>query len=297
MPDVGSAPRIVVAKPSGRLANQLFMFASLIAYAIDTGNRIYNPAFSEYGEFFVGTCRDPLCRVPRQRSLFSTGAAFAMMSRLGRLYFSLAKRMSSRFTVYRSGGFLTPLRDAIVAAKRDQSKILVLSEGRFHYGDNVLRYDSEIRDFLRPIKKHQLAVDEHLRVTRARCEVLIGVHIRRGDFREYEGGQYVRSDRDFAEAMQRTECLFPGKKVTFLVCSDEPVDPLRFPGLDTVSGPGHFVEDLYSLAGADFLIGNPKSSYSMWASYYGDVPFCALDEFPDEVSLDSFRVVDLERGH
>jgi hypothetical protein len=38
-----------------------------------------------------------------------------------------------------------------------------------------------------------------------------------------------------------------------------------------LAGPGHFIEDLYALASCDYIIG-PPSTFSQWASFYGNVP-------------------------
>ena len=50
------------------------------------------------------------------------------------------------------------------------------------------------------------------------------------------------------------------------------------------------VEDMYSLSKCDYIIG-PYSSFSAWASFYGEVPYCMLER-RKEISLSDFSVVD-----
>jgi hypothetical protein len=61
------------------------------------------------------------------------------------------------------------------------------------------------------------------------------------------------------------------REVAFVVCSDVPLRPDVFGDLEVHPGGANALEDLYALAGCDRLIG-PPSTFSSWASYYGDVP-------------------------
>ncbi|MCS6783545.1 MAG: hypothetical protein NZ482_10320, partial [Gloeomargarita sp. SKYG98] len=60
-------------------------------------------------------------------------------------------------------------------------------------------------------------------------------------------------------------------------CSDENLIPQghHFSGLPVHWGTGHIIEDLYGLAECDYLIATP-STYSGWASFYGQVPIYFL---------------------
>jgi hypothetical protein len=75
--------------------------------------------------------------------------------------------------------------------------------------------------------------------------------------------------------MEKVQAAVPGENVSFLVCSDAPVPPAAFVGLDVLYGNGHELEDLYALAACDRLLG-PRSTYSKWASFYGAVPRCEV---------------------
>lgn len=46
-------------------------------------------------------------------------------------------------------------------------------------------------------------------------------------------------------------------------------------------------EDLYSLSKADYIIG-PPSSYSAWASLYGSVPLCFIEDSKADFSISDF---------
>jgi hypothetical protein len=54
-------------------------------------------------------------------------------------------------------------------------------------------------------------------------------------------------------------------------------------------GPGSPVGDLYSLAACNAIMG-PPSSFSMWASYYGQVPLHMLESEDQLVHPETFTM-------
>ncbi|HAX17707.1 MAG TPA: hypothetical protein DCY00_03825 [Actinobacteria bacterium] len=52
----------------------------------------------------------------------------------------------------------------------------------------------------------------------------------------------------------------------------------------------HFIEDLYSLALCDYIFG-PPSTFSMWASFYGEVPLRFITNPDTDLSLDKFKKI------
>ena len=82
---------------------------------------------------------------------------------------------------------------------------------------------------------------------------------------------------------------FPGRKVAFLVCSDERQDPAVFAGLNVTFSDNSAVVDMYALAGCNFIVG-PSSSFSQWASFYGNVPLHILNYKAHETFRDQTPV-------
>jgi hypothetical protein len=124
--------------------------------------------------------------------------------------------------------------------------------------------------------------------------LLVGVHVRRTDYERFKDGRFFYSHAQYRDLMVSVEAIFPERDVTFLVCSDERVPSEAFAGLDVVRGPGQELEDLYALASCDLIIG-PPSTYSAWASYYGEVPRCQISDPTELVARTSF-VVDRRLG-
>jgi hypothetical protein len=69
--------------------------------------------------------------------------------------------------------------------------------------------------------------------------------------------------------MQHLVAEHAGRKVHFLICSNETIPADQLTGLSYSFGLGDLIEDLYNLSECNYNAG-PPSTFSMWASFYGD---------------------------
>ena len=138
-----------------------------------------------------------------------------------------------------------------------------------------------------------------IQAKRQEVDVLVGVHLRRTDFAEYQGGAYYFDDKAYANWMrQLTVCAeLAEQRVGFLLSSDATVHLEHFDGFNVFRIPDALsIEDLHALSACDYIMG-PPSTFSMWASFYGNVPLrlfkfeseaCELSQFSPIVALNEF---------
>ena len=131
-----------------------------------------------------------------------------------------------------------------------------------------------------------------------RADIRLGLHIRRGDYARWNGGAYFFTDGEYARAVSEFCRLHPGKTVQVLVATNDPKTDFGLlrresgaAGVFPIGGnPG---EDLYALSECDCIIG-PKSTFSLVAAFYRDVPLCWMHKGMGQVSEASFgRFADL----
>jgi hypothetical protein len=120
--------------------------------------------------------------------------------------------------------------------------------------------------------------------------VTVGVHIRLSDYKTYRGGIYFHPLAVYVAMMQRIEVQLKNRnsEVVFFVCSDEKFDVQTFGDLRVVSVPNAMaIDDVYALSLCQYIIGVP-SSFSCWASYFGQVPLHYIYKDTDSMELADF---------
>ena len=176
-------------------------------------------------------------------------------------------------------------------ARLARHRIVFVHGWLFRMPDALTESAPALRDFFRPHEDALQAARQSAQDAREGCDVLIGVHVRHGDYRVYDGGRYFFTTEQYAVLMARTAALFRDQKVAFLVCSNEPqpLAPFDSEGLRVMFGLGSLIEDLYALAACDFLLGAP-SSFTWWASFYGGVPLCQVASADAVLKREDFQV-------
>ena len=298
--------RFIIALRCGRLANRLVLFANFIALAEEQGHRIANVTFHSYAELFETTRRDIYCRypVPKRRSRLEAVPGVAEAIRKTRVFYHAVRGASVLNERARIFGRRTitlreePKQGVVLldgpefqSQIRDARNVFVYG-WRFRAPALVTRHAEKIRDYFRPIEAHERASHRVADRLRRDANVVAGVHIRRGDYRGWRDGTCFFSISHYTAWMRGLAEQFPGRKVAFLVCSDEARRPEEFPGLTVGFSTGLPVEDLYALAGCDLIFG-PVSTFSQWASFYGNKPLFHLYRGETRVERDRFRVSDL----
>ena len=115
-----------------------------------------------------------------------------------------------------------------------------------------------VRHHFRLPDNNRAAVDRLMRDLRQDSDVVIGIHIRHGDYATFMDGRYYYSLDQYAALMHRVVEQLSGQRVKFLVCSNAKWIPEIFEGLDVTPGTGHITEDMYALAETDLIFGPPS---------------------------------------
>jgi hypothetical protein len=293
--------RILIADRNGQLGNRLFLFAHFIAIGMKTGRRVVNPLFDEFSGFFECAFRNHydglhvssrigpqwfnrlIARfLPGTTGLLFRVAPVTPWYRIVRLY----ERTDRQIADLRFYDMETEQEFA------DGARHLIVQGWSFRAFSSVESCRDRIRPLFRLRPEWQAKVDSY-RASLSPADITVGIHLRRGDYRTYLGGKYFYPLEVYEQCMRETVRLFPGKTLRFIVCSNEQAMPVAPAACALHAGPGHFIEDLYTLAACDYLIG-PPSTFSQWASFYGSVPLCKLESSDQRVeSLGDFSVASL----
>lgn len=296
----------VIARRCGRLANRLVLFSNIIAFAEEQGHHVINFTFHSYAGLFEATRRDIYCQYPvaKSKSWLDVVPGVADMVRNTRVFYHAvraASLLNERCPVLgRSvvtlreipGKDITFMDGPEIQAEICDARIVFVYGWLFRAPDCVQRHAEKIRAYFKPIEEYERRSRQAVERLRQDTDIVVGVHIRQGDYRIWRGGKCFFPIQQYATWMHALAEQFPSRKVSFLVCSDEPRHEREFKQLSVGFGAGSPVGDLYALAKCDYIFG-PTGTFSQWASFYGNRPLLQFDDSNSRIELEKFRVAHL----
>jgi hypothetical protein len=285
----------------GRLANRLVIFSNLAAYAEEYGSRLDNFTFHTYAEHFENLRKNFYCRypLPKRASVCDVISPIGWFFKKTRIPYHIL-RYSSRWNEKYS-----PLGSRVATVTDKRSTVQLEGDeimGQFRAGRVLLfygysyraprlvqRHADKIRKFFRPIASIEEASRKSVADLRKQADVVVGVHIRHGDYKIWMDGIYYYSVETYAAWMRQMVAALPGKRVAFMVASDGARSVEEFPGLTVGFAPGSPVADIFALAECDYIFG-PPSTFSQWASFYGGKPIFHFKKADAPLDLKQFQV-------
>jgi hypothetical protein len=285
---------IVIADKPGQLGNMLFLFSHFIGRALESNLTISNPAFDDYADRFPATQKDLFCRFPARQSRFAGQFFRRMLFSASNLAVRLLSKVGGNLGFVQAitlHDWVTPYAiDAPEFIELARTRRMILVRGwLFRDVPSLRKHAPSIRKFFQPHETNQRNIDELIARARRNSDVLIGVHVRQGIIHFANTRKYFYSGQRYAEMMDELTAMFPGQRVSYLICSDWPQDPGLFSRFDVTFGTGDLVEDMYAFARCDYLIG-PPSTFTMWASFYGDVPLNVIRSREQRLSMEDFSL-------
>lgn len=156
--------------------------------------------------------------------------------------------------------------------------------------------DNKLVEKYRSVYQHLFAPDidhgdlEKKYLARHREEqIIIGVHIRRGDYKEWRDGIYYFDDNVYVNKINELLNVLGKDCKIIIFTNDEAFDvnlykeQFRYILLSDNS----VKTDHYLMSKCDYIIG-PPSTFSMWAGYIGNVPYYHIKDPKTALTLDGF---------
>ena len=304
---------VVLAKRNAQLGNRLTMHAHLLAFCLEKECVFLNPTLGEYADFFVGS---------RGRLLIQKDASIrpnplptwqAQMAYMGvRIIYQLTKvsRLLPWFPIQSGKATRNPqgkgLREFLEELETRGGRLAVVSTWKIRNYELCAKHAEAIRRLFLPVPRLRKNADHKLKILRAGADLILGVHIRHGDYRRHASGALFYSPAEYRRWMEEFAACFPGQKVGFAVCSDAKQETDDFLGLDVVFGPGNddadgygnkrhdpvksvIVEDNYMLSQCDYILGT-VSTFCSWAAFWGNKPLLQVSSKGEHAIPERFSV-------
>ncbi|MDE2071658.1 MAG: hypothetical protein KGI70_02930 [Patescibacteria group bacterium] len=284
---------IIFEHDGGELANQLWTYASVWAYALERGVMCENWSFFEYAHYFKNLLPDNAL----VRSIFFdsfkdfSGRRAAARPRFFRRLYKLAVALplrASRAALYsregQGGLYLLPPSAPAPETLRELEKgktlfVAQVSGGMFRNPAGMEKYRHQLVDMFAPSLR-----------TAARAEALlqpahgtraVGVHIRQGDYKVFKGGRYLIPHARVREIMEEylRERSLSAAEVCFIICSDGLTDESAFAGLNVKVSKESAAVDLCALSRCEAILGS-HSTFGNFAAWYGNIPHIVMQQGP-----------------
>ena len=151
----------------------------------------------------------------------------------------------------------------------------------------------QLQQIFRPKESIMTKAQSMINTIREHADLIIGVHVRHGDYKTFYNGKYYYTLEEFHAFMLQIKQLYPNKRVAFFISSNENFSSDIFTGCECYrfgKEPSGDILDLYTLALCDKIIG-PWSTYSRWASFIGEKPLCFIKNKGQQLSDEDFSIV------
>jgi hypothetical protein len=297
---------ILHEKMGQQLGNRLTLFSHFIAFAERSQIFIVYPAFDEYSTFFEGTINNPFCQYPLKLS-------FPNASKFHSNYIFITKLIYYKLNVPNLSKFFPLVRD--IRLQNLDERLFVVDdclsknncnihktkllrefgvnffEGwRFRDFESVTQYFNKIREFFKPTFIYTQQVNHFINKERNQNNLLIGFHIRLGDYKQ-QAPQWYYSLEFYKNLVQHITLLFKPINIKIIIASNEDLYD-HFSDIYNVSFcPKDIIVDLYILSQCDYIIGAP-STYSEWAAFYGQKPYYRLLSEGSFPQINDFQIID-----
>lgn len=281
---------VIVEHNGGRLGNQLKLFLNMAAFSLEKNYFLYNPTFYENAYHFEHFHNN--LSLSHNKPFVLPFLPRSVANRIEFCLLSVMSKIAERRVPDARKFLSTPKNDKVFILPPTSENFPKLDAGsHFFYGwgfenkEGVVKHRKKLLDIFKPIKFYRDRIDSFFAQTDSK-RLRVAVHIRQDDFRTWRNGENFHSIEQFKEHMTLINKRYKDHQPIFIITSDEPRSADEFPNLDVIIHQGNAIEDLYTLASCDIVVGVKESTFAEWASWYGGTPLYLLAEKTDWNKLD-----------
>lgn len=279
---------IIVANHNGQTGNRIVLFLHSLATAIDTKQPLW---------FIFGADVRKACTIAKCRGTIRVWCPHVSALHLWRWgLFALRKVFGiSPFSVENRRRYMKSLPDRLRTMAALPHRFHGVFFWDFKNNDALVRHRDEILLMVRFRPEFLKKADAFLEPIRQRKRTVVGVHVRRGDYRQFHGGKFLFELVDWVRLMNSFLEGESDNSVAFVLVSDEsiPCDELSSLGFkgDAFKMPnGNAFEDMALLSRCDLVMGVP-STFSWCAAFLGNRPLLVLRDRDAVCKRNRFRTI------
>lgn len=288
---------LIPSEKPGQLANRMILLSHFIAFSLEYDTPVLLHLLDEYADLFEGPQQGLKIKGKNilhfmDNSKFTRSLLFYFFEKFSRIM-----RKSGLSDLYFAKTIYIKTDDPTFIMNNEQNlaeltskKIFFLSGWLFRTQGLLEKHRNFITSYFKPLKTFRDSAENIILPLKNDFKTVVGIHIRRGDYKNFLGGKYFYELATYKSVMNKIANIFWKEQTAFVICSNEKIDLDFFSGLNAFKGPGHFVADLYTLSLCDYIAG-PPSTFSMWASFYGQKPLWQIENVKQNPTVELFKVI------
>lgn len=292
---------IILKHNEGQLANQLWCFNHLLAYALEKNFDIDIWCFYQYAKFFnTPFPKNKFIKLIFYQTFplwaFSSKNLFRIFRKLYRFFYKIFVVCPIKFfysnKIADSSNTIFVLDDENKKPQiiknfeiKENFNTLFTIDWNFHCFSYLIKHREKIKEIFKPKREILERVENYIFEIRKDFNYVIGLHLR-----VKEPGDNFGDDLNFFFHIENKDLDYISElikefikiknlnfsKTAILIASNHKnLDISKFGDLNIFFKPKNFVEDLFLLSKCDIILA-PKSTFSFYASYLGNISFIYL---------------------
>lgn len=281
---------IILQHNGGRLANQLWLFVSVYAYCLEMGYACRNYSFFEYAKYFnISSGNRFFDLFAKLYGVFEPKNYFLkkIYRKIARITYSFFVKIIEFFN-RKNVVYGTAQEDAVThrlppsenvdvnieSFDSDPNREKIYLDGwLFRNPRGLEKFRDKIRTYFELKERYFQDGRKQVEELREKYKIIVGVHIRKRDYRSYRNGVLFFTEKEVADILRDfVEHMVP-ERACFVLFSDEKINTEYFSGLPVFYSDNRTdVGDLFQLSSMDMIIGS-DSTFGGIASYFGNAPF------------------------
>ena len=279
------------------LANRMWQFAYFLAFAMEHKITLINSSFAEHAEHFEGTRQNLFCSFPQIRIPFAININWLNRIFKISLWFKrISKSLRHRMPILNNIFSFISIKEKYFNLDKKENyelitkyKIVFIEGWKIRCNRTLIRHNHAVKKYFMPRNKNIENVESILKPIKKKHNILIGLHIRRGDYNEY-APQYYFTYEDYVLFIMKIIKYFKDENnIAFIICSDEKIDRELFEQYPCYYSTGHYIEDMYILSKCNYIFG-VCSTFSLWASFFGEVPLHTIENKDFNITKEGFKI-------
>ncbi|HEY9827654.1 MAG TPA: alpha-1,2-fucosyltransferase [Stenomitos sp.] len=312
---------LIYTHGAGRLGNQLFAYAHLLAFVEEHPDdfELINLSFIPYSTFLA---QPPLLPSPTPEGhpvLHFLATLATIDPSQGKVSWLPEKVLVNCARLLHGYGAIAPhgqslivgdiyywsfiagqrlehldLASPAVVEQLNRKAFSVLAGWSIRSWQLVAKHENAIRQKLAIHPRYATVATTFIDGLRQQYDFLVGVAIRQGDYRSSAEvfKRFLFESDQYARWIEQAAVAFAGKgRVGFVITADEPQEREMFGphvhfSTGIAGGNGHYLESLMELALCDVLLTS-ATTFGIWAAFLGNIPIILLWDANQQVQADA----------